>query len=426
MRVLLTGATGMIGSALVERLMRDGHEVVLFVRDAAAAESRWPGARVVPGAFGDSIDWAAHLRGIDVVINAAGVFGTRAGQTLDAVHVKGPVALFRAAVDAGVGRIVQISALGAEPSRPEPHLSTKGRADAELATLPIRSSIVRPSLVFSVDSPSTQWFAALALLPLTPLPAGGVQQVQPVHVDDLCDAVVRVAVMPQPPSSVDAVGPHALTLRDYLSTLKRGLGGCGGLISVPAGLLAVASRLFGRFSSWLSPASLSMLTAGSAAPSDGIARVLGHAPRDAASFVHDGNRAALRRDAALQWLRPLLRGSLIVLWMWTAVVSAFVYPRDASLALLARTGLHGQAAVVALYGAAALDFVLGAMLLFPSWRRASYSAQLLLIAFYTVVITWCLPGYWAHPYGPILKNLPLLAAIALARELDTPHGRRRR
>lgn len=426
MRILLTGATGMIGSALVERFMRDGHDVILVVREPAAVESRWPGAHLVRGAFGDDIEWADHLRDVDVVINAAGRFGTTASQMLDAVHVKGPVELFRAAARTGVRRVVQISALGADPTRTEPHLSTKGRADAELSTLPIRSTIVRPSLVFSVDSPSTQWFAALALLPLTPLPGGGGQRMQPVHLDDLCDAISRVATMPDPPAYLDAVGPRDLALRDYLATLKRQLGARGGLVGVPAWLLDAASRVFGRFSAWLSPASLSMLAAGSAASADGITRVLGREPRDVATFVHAGNRERLRIAAALQWLCPLLRVCLIALWIVTGLVSAFVYPRQASLELLARTGLHGPAASVALYGAAALDIVLGAMLLRPAWRRLSYNAQMLLIAFYTVVITWCLPEYWAHPYGPILKNLPLLAAIALARELDAPRGRHHR
>ena len=426
MRILLTGSTGMIGSALVERLLRNGHEVVLLVRDPAAAEARWPAAHIVRGSFGDDIAWADHLQGVHVVINAAGRFGTQASQTLDAVHVKGPVELFHAAVAAGVERIVQISALGADAARPEPHLSTKGRADAELVALPIRSTIVRPSLVFSVDSPSTRWFAALALLPLTPLPAGGEQEVQPVHVDDLCDAIVRIATLPDPPSELDAVGPRALTLRAYLAQLKQKLNGWGGFIVVPGWLLRTMSALFGWASPWLSPASLSMLASGSSAPAEGFAKVLGRAPRDVSTFVHPGNRSALRREAMLEWLRPLLRATLVVLWVVTGLVSAFVYPREASLELLARTGLHGFVADIALYGAAALDVVLGVMLLFPAWRRLSYTAQLLLITFYTLVITWCLPEYWAHPYGPILKNLPLLAAIALARELDAPDGRHRR
>jgi hypothetical protein len=68
---------------------------------------------------------------------------------------------------------------------------------------------------------------------------------------------------------------------------------------------------------------------------------------------------------------------------------------------------------VALYSAAALDLVLGAATLLMRRRRLLWLAQFVLILGYTVIITIRLPEFWLHPYGPILKNLPMLAAIAL-------------
>ncbi|BDU16398.1 SDR family oxidoreductase [Lysobacter auxotrophicus] len=427
MRVLMTGATGLIGSAVVRRLSDAGHELVLVVREVDAAKARWPHAHVVPGGFGgDTPPWPDYLRGVDVVINAVGIFTEQAGQSFDAVHVKGPVALFRAAIEARVRRVIQISALGASPYRDEAYLSTKGRADAELTAMPIESTIVRPSLVFSAEGPSTQWFAALAALPLTPLPGGGGQHIQPVHIDDVADAIARLVVAREVPGELILVGPHALTLRRYLAALKHGIGAGGGFVSIPSGMLRGMSALFGRFSPWLSGETMRMLDAGSTAAPAPLTNLLGREPREVETFVDDGNRAGLRLAAMLQWLRPLLRWSIALMWLVTAYVSALVYPVRDSLALLARTGLHGVVADIALYGAAAADALLGVMLFAPRWRRLSYSLQLLLIAGYTVIITIFLPEYWAHPYGPILKNLPLLAAIATARELDAPHGRHRR
>ncbi|WP_309261328.1 SDR family oxidoreductase [Lysobacter arvi] len=427
MRVLMTGSTGLIGSAVVRRLSDAGHELVLVVRDVEAARARWPNARVVRGGFGgDTPAWPEYLRDVDVVINAVGIFTEQAGQSFDAVHVKGPAELFRAAAQAGVRRVIQISALGASAYRDEAYLSSKGRADAQLAALPIESTIVRPSLVFAPEGPSTQWFAALAVLPVTPLPGGGNQALQPVHIDDVAEAIARLVVAPKVPPELVLVGPRALTLRQYLAALRRGLGARGAFIGIPASLLRTASRLFGRFSPWLSGETMRMLDAGSTGAPAPLTHLLGREPRDVDTFVDPGNRRALRTAAMLQWLRPLLRYCLASMWLATAMVSAFVYPVRDSLALLARTGLHGAVADVALYGAAALDAVLGLMLFAPRWRRLSYSLQLLLIAAYTAIITVFLPEYWAHPYGPILKNVPLLAAIATARELDAPNGRHRR
>ncbi|MDL5367975.1 SDR family oxidoreductase [Xanthomonas sp. NCPPB 2654] len=429
MRILLTGASGMIGSALVDRLAHRGHELVLAVRDERDARQRWPAARIVRAGFGaaEPPPWSDYLRGVDVVINAVGIFREQAGQSFDAVHVNGPLQLFRAACDVGVRQVVQISALGAHPSKTAPYLASKGRADAALAALPIRSTIVQPSLVFAPDGASSQWFAALAVLPLTPLPGDGKQRIQPLHLDDLCEAIVGLLERPDPPPRLRAVGPAALTLRRYLALLKHGLGAIGGCLPIPLAPLRLAGRLLGPRSGWLAPDALDMLQAGSTAPPDDMHAALGRAPRAPEHFVHAGNRARLRQAALLQWLLPALRWSIALMWIVTGYVSAFAYPVADSLALLARTGLHGGLAVAALYAAAALDAALGlALLCLPRWRRHVYAAQLLLIGAYTVLISAFLPEYWLHPYGPILKNLPLLAAIALASALEPSHGPHRR
>ena len=71
-----------------------------------------------------------------------------------------------------------------------------------------------------------------------------------------------------------------------------------------------------------------------------------------------------------------------------------------------------------LYGAAGFDLLLGLGIVFLSRRRWLWLAQLALISFYTVVIAWKLPEFLLHPYGPLTKNLPMLAAIWLLYELE--------
>ena len=108
-----------------------------------------------------------------------------------------------------------------------------------------------------------------------------------------------------------------------------------------------------------------------------------------------------------------MRFAIAAMWIFTGVVSAGLYPVDDSYALLARTGITGRAATVALYGAAALDFAIGIATLLMRDRRWLWLTQLSVIAGYTAIITLFLPEQWLHPYGPVLKNLPLLAAIWL-------------
>jgi hypothetical protein len=129
----------------------------------------------------------------------------------------------------------------------------------------------------------------------------------------------------------------------------------------------------------------------------------------------------VRWRAQLNWLLPMLRISLALVWLWTGIVSLGLYPVENSYALLARTGVPTALAPLMLYGAALLDIALGLGILFLKQgrpRRWLWMAQLILILVYSVIITIRLPEFWLHPYGPLLKNLPMLVAICLLMELE--------
>jgi hypothetical protein len=98
---------------------------------------------------------------------------------------------------------------------------------------------------------------------------------------------------------------------------------------------------------------------------------------------------------------------------------------EESYALLARVGITGIAAAVALYGAALLDVLFGFAMLILRRRRLLYQAQLAVILGYTIIITVWLPEFWAHPYGPVLKNLPIIAAIIFLHEMEEGSSRLR-
>ena len=127
---------------------------------------------------------------------------------------------------------------------------------------------------------------------------------------------------------------------------------------------------------------------------------------------------AERTEAKLGWLLPVLRGSIAAVWLLTAIVSYGLYPVEASYDLLARTGIPADLQPLMLYGAATFDLLLGLGILFLGRRRWLWLAQLILIGFYTLVIAWKLPEFLLHPYGPLTKNLPMLATIWLLYELE--------
>jgi hypothetical protein len=192
---------------------------------------------------------------------------------------------------------------------------------------------------------------------------------------------------------------------------------------MPAALFRSGAALAGVLpGSMLDRDTADMLLAGNATQDNALPALLGRAPRAPGDFIAPASRESARREATLDLWLPVLRLALAFLWIWTAIVSFGLYPVRDSYALLARVGLHGALATVALYGAALLDLLLGVLTLAAParWRRRVWLAQIALIAGYTVLITFFLPEYWLHPYGPISKNLPILALIALLWLLEPP------
>jgi len=424
MNVLITGASGFLGHHLMLALQAAGHCVRGVARHAPAKPVL--GASYVLLDFNQACtadDWTDALAGIDVVINAVGILKEARGQRFDAIHTRAPQALFAAAARAGVPRIIQISALGADTAAQSDYHRSKRAADDFLADLPLSSTILYPSLVYGPTGRSARFFGMTASLPLIPLPGRGQQQVQPVHVDDLVDAVLVLVQHPADtlPHRLAVVGPEPLALRDFYAGLRAALAidRPARFLPVPMPLVRAAARLGGKMPGGLLDAdTLAMLERGSTADAAPLAALLRRAPRTVADFVPAEHARAEGMRARLAWLLPLLRWSIALVWIVTAIVSFGVYPVNDSYALLAQAGVPAALLGLALYGAALMDLVLGICALLPRRSRWLWLAQLALVLGYTAIITLRLPEFWLHPYGPVLKNLPFLAALWMLYELD--------
>jgi hypothetical protein len=263
----------------------------------------------------------------------------------------------------------------------------------------------------------------LASLPLVPLPDGGRQRIQPIHVDDLVGAVVALVEGPRPADArtVALVGPEPLCLRDYLAALRAALGmRPARFVPVPRRLADPLARVAARITDWpIDPSALDMLARGNVADAGPTRAALGREPRNVDAFVPRDLSEPLRAHAILDWQLPLLRVALAVMWVWTAVVSLGVYPVPDSLRMLVAVGVPAVLAPWALYGAALLDLGFGiATIAMKRRRRALWLAQAFLILGYTVVIAIRLPEHLVHPFGPIVKNLPILALLWLLFALE--------
>lgn len=419
-KVLLVGATGFIGSRLAAALRQNGHHVRCASRHRPPSGcddwieldyTRLPPAQALQAAVVDC----------DVVINAVGILRENGRQTFRALHDAGPRALFDACAAAGVPRVVQISALGATADALSHYHRSKHEADRHLMATALDWVVVQPSLVYGIGGTSARLFDTLASLPMTPLPAGGRQQVQPVHVDDLVAAVCRLVESPRTLRQIVPIaGPAALSLREFLAGLRAALGAPRAIaVPIPRVIMRVAARVGDHLpQAMLDSETWGMLERGNTGDPEPLRQWLGREPRAVSRFIAAPEAAVHRRAAALEWLLPLLRISVACMWFIAAIVSLGPYPVADSLALLQRIGASAGFAPILLMGAVVFDFTLGVLSLWlrrPGWL---WSAQIALVLLYTAIITVKLPALWLEPFGPVAKNVPILAMLLLLHQLD--------
>ena len=193
--------------------------------------------------------WLPRLQGIDAVVNAVGVLRDTRARPIDAVHRDTPIALFDACAQAGVQRVVQISALGIESSSTR-YAQTKKAAEVHLQALAaqgrLRPAILRPSVVYGKGGDSSALFMNLARLPVALFPGPVLDaRVQPVSVHDLAAAVVALlGAAVEQTGVIDCTGPEALTMGDLIASLRQQLGSSPAkVLRLPQWLTHMSARL---------------------------------------------------------------------------------------------------------------------------------------------------------------------------------------
>ncbi|WP_031432997.1 NAD(P)H-binding protein [Methylomarinum vadi] len=424
MNILLTGASGFIGRHILAELERGGHRVIACCRHPDRLYFKSENTTALMLDFTDLTEvyaWLPHLTDIDVVINCVGIIGETQTQRFAAVHRQAPIALFRAASQAGVKKVIQLSALCADATAVTPYHLSKKTADDALRKLEIDWYILQPSLVYGHGAHSMPFLQALSALPLLLTIDGGRQSLQPVHIDDVVAAVAR-CLQPSAPvrQTLALVGPEAINYIDLLKKLRRRLGKTSApTVSLPENLarpVAWLGKLLGE--QVLNPDNIKMLQAGNSASSAPLTQWLGRPPLSLSRQLLRPADQAERWHAGLYFLRPLLRLSIAMVWLWSGLVSLFFYPHELSYDLLAGTGISGIAAPLALYGLALMDIALGLATLMLSRPRRLLLLQFGIVLLYTLTVGISLPEFWLHPFGPIVKNIPLLIALLVSIQLE--------
>ncbi|CAG7856912.1 NADH dehydrogenase,E; NADH dehydrogenase [biofilm metagenome] len=286
MKILICGATGFVGRHLTESLSQAGHTIVRGIRKPSQ-----PGDIAVDFTKDTNKEvWLPRLSGVDVVINAVGVLRDSEKQPMRLLLEQTPLALFAACQEAGVKRIVQVSALGIDQGVETPYFKYRREPERYLNSLsePMRCLILRPSVIYGEDGASAKLFRMQASLPVHFLPAGGKQKLQPVQIDDICEAVNRWLADDQAQSqTVSCVGREETDLHGMLDSYRYQLQHSGALhISIPSLFVSLSAR-FGDFIpvSPLCSDTLKMLSAGNVGDPARFAALLGRQPRSYRTFI---------------------------------------------------------------------------------------------------------------------------------------------
>lgn len=408
-RVLVLGASGMIGRAIREEARR-AEELELL---PASHRDRPGHVHIDYESLTTPESWGRVLRAhrIDAVVNCVGIWSGTVGE-FELVQYTVPVALFDACSQLGA-RVVHLSAMGFSADSPLPYASTKARADQYLLKHCPSGVVVFPSLVFGGDGDSSRFFLNLAALPVQ-VDFGFASNLQPVHVREVAQAVIGALREDTPPRMIGCAGTHPVTIPEYFDALRVGMGlkpvqlklklptWCGSLLFLAGELIGAH---FVNRQTWV------LLETGTQSGEENPAAL----PYD--QFATTADRR-MTQETQLYWFARL---GIAFLWLWTAAVTYFAWPRQETLSWL--TSLWpGLGTPFWLAASCVLDATMGfASLLWP--RKRLWLAQSALTAVYSVGLAIALPWSWSHPFGPLTKNVAVLATMLFLAMQESRKGR---
>jgi len=245
--LLLTGATGLVGSALLRRLTARPEPVRCLVRDPRRLGAERVRVQITIGDLADPRSFRQALRGARVVVHLAAAHRDQPHATIEELAGMATWRLLRAAEAAGVEHFVAFSALGATPYHPSRLHRAKALAERAVAEAALRTTTFAPSLVYAPGDRRLARLERLAWLPAVPLAGLGRARIQPIWADDVADCVVAALERPADPRSharYELAGPDVLTQREVVELALRAARRRRRLVPVPAPLLRPALRAY--------------------------------------------------------------------------------------------------------------------------------------------------------------------------------------
>jgi NADH dehydrogenase len=245
--ILLTGATGTVGSALLRRLTTDGRPVRALVRDQRRLGDQRVRVQIALGDLSDPPSFRNALRGVHTVVHLAASIRDQPRGSIEELNAVATLRLVRAAERAGVERFVFFSAMNAHHHSRTRFFRAKALAEEAVEESPIASVIFKPSIIYTPGDPWLTLLDRLSRLPAVPISGSGKAQFQPVWAEDVAEAVVNA--LGSANSTYELAGPEVLSYDDIVRTVLRAEHRRRRLLHVPLPIVRASLRLL-RFATW--------------------------------------------------------------------------------------------------------------------------------------------------------------------------------
>ena len=254
--ILLTGATGTVGTPLLRRLVAAGDPVRVLVRDPRRLGPERVRVQIALGDLGNPASFRNAMRGVDTVVHLAAAIRDQPGGSIEELDAVATLRLVRAAERAGVKRFMFFSAIGASLHSPSRFFRSKALAEQAIEGADVEATVFAPSIVYSPGDPWITLLDRLTRLPVAPVSGSGDALYQPIWAEDVADCVVNALRNSNGKGRYELAGPEALTYDGIVETALRAFGRRRRLLHVPLPIvragLKVAHAFAGRsvFATW--------------------------------------------------------------------------------------------------------------------------------------------------------------------------------
>jgi uncharacterized protein YbjT (DUF2867 family) len=288
--LLLTGATGSIGSRLLPLLLEHGEEVRCLVREPRRLGSRRVDVQIALGDLGEMSDpylVRQALRGVDTVIHLAASIRDQPPKRIEELNGLATVRLLRAAERSGVESFHFFSAMDAQAAQRTRFFRAKWLAEQAVLSSPLRTAVFAPSIVYDHSDPWITLLRRFSFLPVLPVSGEGQAEFQPIWAEDVARCVVGALDQERDADGLtrryELAGPERLTYDQIADMVSRIAGRPRPLVHVPlstvrASLIALRA-FFGEavFATWEEAELMEVSMISERGPAD--AQALGVEPR---------------------------------------------------------------------------------------------------------------------------------------------------